>query len=198
MAQRRLGYFGGTFDPVHCGHVALAQYALGSCELDKLTLLPAATSPHKIRSDAADGNHRLAMLELAFNDAPNCEVCDWELQQKDISYTATTVAWVKATYPNDTLFWFIGSDQLAVFQTWHRAQWLMEQVQFLVFKRDHAEPVYPQGLPTERFHILTNPRFDISATDIRKRVREGASLTGLVPEAVANYLAKHQLYQHPC
>jgi nicotinate-nucleotide adenylyltransferase len=188
---KRLGIFGGTFDPVHHGHLILARDAVEHFELDGMIFIPAAVSPHRIACPpVASSIGRVEMLKLALKGEPLFAIDECEIHRPPPSYTFDTVTDVKSRYPDAQLHLLIGADQFSGLPAWHRFAELRSLVTFVIFTRANAAgEIFDTGHPTLR------RRVDISATELRKRVASGLSLRYLVPGAVANYIENHQLYR---
>ncbi len=194
----RVGIYGGTFDPVHHGHLILARDAVESLRLSRLIFIPAAISPHKLsRQPGASGAARLAMLTAAIEGEPRFAVDDCELRRVGPSYTFDTVEQLRARLPEGTAFFYlIGEDNVAALHTWHRIGDLRELVTFVVFDRDEHAPADAAAfpLPEGGWRALAR-RVDISATEIRKRVASGQSIRYLLPERVQAIIAADSLYR---
>jgi nicotinate-nucleotide adenylyltransferase len=188
----RLGLYGGTFDPIHHGHLILARDAIEQLGLERIVFLPAAISPHKLaRAPSAPAELRGAMVAAAIADEPRFVMDDSELRRSGPSFTIESVEQIRARHPEARLYYLIGADNLRELPTWRRFDELSRLVQFVVFGRSlkksdtaHEFPVVPR-------------RIDISATEIRDRVARGASIRYLVPEPVRLLIASHHLYQEP-
>lgn len=187
----RLALYGGTFDPVHHGHLLLARDALEELQLDRVVFIPANLSPHKLATSPAPAALRREMLAAAIADEPGFALDDSELQLSGPSFTIDTVERVRAAYPDAAIFYLIGEDNVRDLPTWRRSEDLRRLVEFVVFGRGDAA-----GQATGLFRTL-NRRIDISATEIRRRVARGASIRYLVPEPVRSIITAHQLYQDP-
>ena len=185
----KVALFGGTFDPIHHGHLLLARDALEQLGLDRLLFIPAAQSPHKLARDAAPAEARLEMVRAAIEDEPRFEVDDRELHRAGPSFTIDTVEAWRQRLPGAELIYLIGSDNLRELHTWRRIEELRKLVQFVVFGRDSLPPADAAGFP-----VLPR-RIDISATEIRGRVARGASIRYFVPEAVRAIILAGGLYQ---
>ena len=210
MAQpRRVGMFGGAFDPPHWAHRALAETALTQLGLDVLHILPTGHAWHKSRilSSAED---RVAMCELAFGDLPDVRLDPREIQREGPSYTADTLRELQREYPQAELFLVLGADQLLSFKSWVRWQEVLELATLAVANRATnigADASLDQDLETDLsgvdlpFELLNMPLKNISASAVRARVGQpalsAAALDVLVPEAVARYISQHHLYQPP-
>jgi nicotinate-nucleotide adenylyltransferase len=195
---QRVGIYGGTFDPVHHGHLVLARDAVESLALSRLIFIPAAISPHKLsRQPGAPGAVRLAMLKAAVAGEPRFGVDDCELHRSGPSYAIDTVEGLRAKLPPATeLFYLIGQDNIAALHTWHRIGELLELVKLVVFERGErsASGQAAAVLAADPFATLTR-RVDISATEIRKRVASGRSIRYLLPEEVRLMIAADGLYR---
>ena len=190
----RIGIYGGTFDPVHQGHLILAQDALESLRLSRLIFIPAAVSPHKLsREPGAPGSARLAMLAAAIAHDSRFAVDDCELRRPGPSFAFDTVEILRDRLAaGSELFYLIGEDNVAALATWHRIADLHEMVTFVVFRRITPTLVSPD----KSFSNLTR-RIDISATEIRKRVASGQSIRYLVPDEVRAIIIADGLYRSP-
>ncbi len=198
---RRLGLLGGSFDPVHCAHLALAQAALEHLELDEVVWLPAGR-PWQKESLGATGAQRVAMLRLALAGQPRMRIDTQEVERAGATYTIDTLIALGAGQSSDTEFvWLLGSDQLRNFSTWHRWRDIVTLARLAVAQRPQHDvwppPTLAQELSRQGRELLTLPLEPrtISATDIRQRVARGQSLDGLVPPAVLHYIQQHHLYQ---
>ncbi|MCV0440716.1 MAG: nicotinate (nicotinamide) nucleotide adenylyltransferase [Hydrogenophaga sp.] len=209
LPARRVGMFGGAFDPPHWAHRALAETALRQLGLDVLHILPTGHAWHKSRvlSSAED---RVAMCELAFGDLPKVQLDEREIHREGPSYTADTLRELQREYPQAQLFLVLGADQLLAFRNWVRWQEVLDLATLAVANRatnigadaplDQATETDLSGvdLPFEPLHM---PLKNISATAVRARVgrhtRSQDALDVLVPEPVARYISQHHLYQPP-
>lgn len=201
----RLGLLGGSFNPIHFGHLIPARAIAERLTLDRILLIPANIPPHKQDRALAPAEHRLAMARRAVADDPLFEVCDIELRRDGPSYTFDTVAAVRAAHPDiAALYWIIGGDTLPELTTWYRISELVQQVQFVTAARPGAagqalEPlracVGDAAFDALLAHRLETPRIEISATDIRARVTAGRSIRYLTPDAVGEYIATHGLFR---
>jgi nicotinate-nucleotide adenylyltransferase len=183
----RIGIYGGTFNPVHHGHLILARQALEEFKLDRLVFVPAAESPFKIQNHSAPAGDRLAMLQLAIAGEDHFSVDPLEIDRGGISYSIDTVKLFRNRHPEAELFFLVGEDNADRLTEWHRFEELKKLVYFVVLSRseDLASPEYP----------VVQRRIEISSTEIRNRVANQESITYLVPESVKHYIEQHQLYQ---
>ena len=213
-----IALFGGTFDPVHYGHLGLARAAFTQLQLQKLLLLPAGNPYQKGRLPFAAGEHRANMLRLAFNDEADMVVDERELHRKGATYTIDTLEELRAEYGQAaSLVWLIGSDAFARLDTWHRWRELFGLAHFAVIDRplhqmkiagssdDLRKEINSRlaGLQDARTSpcgavvILTIAPPPISSTDIRARLATHQSICGLAPGGVCDYIEQHKLYQSP-
>jgi len=189
--QLRLGIYGGTFDPVHLGHLLLARDALEQLELDAVLFVPCGQSPLKTRRPRATDAQRLAMLRLALKSHPHFWLTRCELDRPAPSYAYDTALEIREAFPHAELFWLTGADQLAVLDKWHRPGDLLRLVTFVLLPRGETAAKVPAG----PFLSLPWPRrVDISATEIRHRVKSRLPIDHLVPAPIAAYIKRHGLY----
>lgn len=187
----KIGILGGTFNPIHIGHLILAEEAREKIGLDKVIFVPAYFPPHKENSDIAGAKHRLAMVRLATSDNKNFSVSDLEIKRDGRSYTIDTIKELKVVYPKDDLYFIIGSDLLEYLDEWKDLDEIIKLLKFIVATR----PGYPlEKIPS---HIATIPirAVDISGFEIRKAIKENKSFRYLVPAAVYDYINRERLYR---
>ena len=191
MAER-LGILGGTFDPVHCGHVLLARFVLERLPLDRVLFVPAADPPHK--SDVLSAaEHRWQMVRLAVDSLDGMQASDIELRRQGVSYTVDTLRQLRGESPEAQRFLIIGADNVSDLETWHDPEGILEMATVVAGTRLVDELPGTSAI-AGRIERLDTPVFDISSTDIRRRVREGLALRYLVPDAVERYIDEHGLY----
>jgi nicotinate-nucleotide adenylyltransferase len=183
---RRLGIYGGTFDPIHNGHLILAREAREQLNLEAVLFVPAAMSPFK-NAPGTPAAHRLAMLEAAIANEPGFVIDPIELHRPPPSYTFDTIEIIRKRDADAELFYLLGQDNVANLPKWHRFDELVKLVQFVVLDR--------AGTPATHSYIVVQRKIDISATDIRNRVASHRSIRYLVPEAVENVIRSRGLYQ---
>lgn len=201
----RLGLFGGSFDPIHHGHLIVARSAAEQLGLPRVVFIPSARPPHKLGGVVTDPAHRLAMVEAAVAGDPLFAVDDLELHRAGPSYTFDTVGEYRRRMGSDAeLIWFIGADSLPQLPTWYRVAELVQAVRIVTLARagwSPPEPAYLEGAvgPAATRQLLrdclTTPTIEISATDIRERVRSGRPIINLVSPAVRSYIDAHRIYQ---
>ena len=190
----KLGIYGGTFDPIHIAHLIIAEYAHSELLLDTLYFVPSYIPPHKLSKTISSHFHRLDMLQLAIGNNPKFSICDFELKKQGTSFTVDTLRYF---YKNNNLakkdlFLIIGADNLADFHLWKDPDGIVNLAQIVVARR----PASPAA--NEKYtDVLTleTPLLDISASEIRKRIREGKSVRYMLPRNVEVYIKKHGLYR---
>lgn len=184
----RIGFYGGTFDPIHHGHLILARDAVEYLELHRLIFIPNTISPHKQTFLPTPAAVRAAMVAAAIQDEPRFSMDDSELRRGGASYTIDTMLAMRERFADADLFYLIGEDNVRELPTWRRYDELQRLVQFVVLHRKAGEAAHP-------FITLQHRRLDISATEIRARVARGESVRYLVPDTVLTLIEKHQLYK---
>ncbi len=200
----RVGLYGGSFDPIHVGHLIAARAARERFELDRMILIPCAQPPHKPAGDLTDASHRLAMARLAVEDEPGLEVSDCEVGRAGPSYTIDTVeAFREQLGPTTTLVWLIGADTLGELASWHRVDELVDACQIVIAPRPGWESpdvtslrgrLRDEQIERLRDGLIDTPRIDVSASDVRRRVARGLSIRWMVPGPVRQYIAQQGLY----
>jgi nicotinate-nucleotide adenylyltransferase len=187
----KIGILGGTFNPIHIGHLILAEEAREKLGLDRVVFVPAYLPPHKNDSDIADAGNRLAMVKLAIAGNKYFSVSDMEIRRDGRSYTIDTIKEFKKECPKDELFFIIGSDLLNYLDDWKDLNEIVRMVKFIAATR----PGYSlQKLPAS-INTLAIRAVDISGYEIRACVKERKSFRYLVPEAVYKYITLHKLYE---
>ncbi len=187
----RLGIYGGTFDPIHNGHLVMAHDALEQLRLDAIFFVPCVRSPLKARKPLAPDTRRLAMLRLALKSEPRFWLSRCELDRPAPSYSYDTAVEIREAFPRAELFWLIGGDQLKDLPKWHRPDDLRRLVQFVLLPRGEAAGKEAM----KKVLSLPQPRrVDISATEIRHRVKSRLPIDHLVPPPIAAYIQRHGLY----
>jgi len=194
-----IGLFGGSFDPVHTGHLLAVQDAREALSLDRVVFVPAAVSPFKTGDLPASGEHRAAMLEAATADLPWAEVNRIELERDGVSYTIDTARALAAERPKAQWTLLIGMDNLRSFHKWREAEALIDLVDIVTLARPGSRRPNSLQLPARLEkkmldRVLRTRRVDISSTEIRRRVRSGKAINNLVPAAVLHYIEEHRLY----
>lgn len=198
----RLGILGGTFDPIHLGHIRMAEEAYRQANLDQVLFQPSKVPPHKRNRKITAEIHRAAMIKLAIQNKPQFAYSDFELQREGITYTADTLRLLQEQNPNHVYYFILGGDSLFQLETWYHPEEIMRRVGILAISR------YGMGQEKirnqierlrqnyqARIQVVEMPRMDISSSDIRDKVLQRESLQGMVPDAVERYIRKHSLYQ---
>lgn len=188
----KLALFGGSFDPVHLGHLLVARAALEELDLERIFFIPAARSPFKPESEPAGAKERVRLLRLALAGMPKCEVDTQELERGGISYTIETVRRYVAEYPDAVLYWVVGADHVPSLPNWRDAQDLAKLAKFLVVPRP-ATAKAPLPTPFEGVHLNGFP-LAVSSSQLRERIRQGRSIEWLTAPAVAEAIRKNRLY----
>jgi nicotinate-nucleotide adenylyltransferase len=197
---RRLGVLGGTFDPIHHGHLVAAQEALYQLKLDQVLFVPAGMPPHKPVQPLTPARHRLEMIELAIADRPGFALSRVDVERPGPHYSADMLQLLKEEWgPDTTLFFIEGADSLVDLLDWHEPQRVVELAELAVVDRPGVEldvDRLQQHLPglVGRLHRVKMPLLDISSTDLRRRVREGRPVAYLTPDEVVAYILEHELY----
>jgi nicotinate-nucleotide adenylyltransferase len=200
----RIGVFGGTFDPVHLGHLILAEQCREQAALDEVLFIPAYQPPHKPNQHVMPFHHRVEMLALAVAGNPAFRIDEIEKRQGGLSYTVRTLTELRGARPGDELYFIIGSDCLPQLSTWREPVRILELANLLVAARPGAELWSAEQLraslgmaPEQPLHlqVVEVPLIDTSSTDLRRRAAAGRTVRYLVPRAVECYIATHHLYQ---
>jgi nicotinate-nucleotide adenylyltransferase len=192
--SQRIGLFGGSFDPVHNAHLALAQSALAALRLDELRWVPAGLAYQKARP-LSDAQHRAAMLALAIAGEPRFVLDESELGRAGPSYTLDTVRAAQSALPDAQWFLIIGADQYAGLHSWKDWPELLARVTLAVANRPGAVPPVDAAVLRAPHRVVPLPMLDISSTEVRARVAAGQAIDTLVPPQVARYIESHALYR---
>ena len=188
----KIGIFGGSFDPVHLGHLLVAQAAIEELKLDRLFFIPAAQSPFKPENKPAPDAARLQLLRLALAGKPNCEIDAQEIQRGGISYTVDTLRDYAQRFPGAELFYLIGADNAAKLNAWRDPAELARRAEFVVVPRPgEGAAQFPAPF---RGRMLRGFPFGVSSSVIRARIQAGLAIEDLVPAAVAEAIRNGQLY----
>ncbi len=201
-ARQRIGIYGGTFDPIHIGHLLIAEHAREELKLDQVRFIPAATAPHK-QQQSTDAKQRWEMLRLALGGNPHFVADERELQRGGTSYTVDTLAEIKAEMPAAELFFLMGSDSLEELHTWREPTRICELAFVAVLARGGRLPpdmsLLRPYLPTAQHanidqHLISMPQIEISSSQIRQRIASGQSVRYQLHPAVEAYIVAQRLY----
>ncbi|KPK40287.1 MAG: hypothetical protein AMJ78_07355 [Omnitrophica WOR_2 bacterium SM23_29] len=188
----RIGILGGTFNPIHLGHLVLAEEAKEKLNLDKVIFVPAHIPPHKKDEEIAEANDRLRMAELAVKGNPSFEVSTFEIDAKTTSYSVKTLREFKKRYGEDTkLFFITGADSLGELFSWKELDEIFKLSQFIVANR----PGYDIANVPKGIEVVTITSLEISSSQIRRKIKERKSIRYLVPDAVKEYIIAKGLYK---
>lgn len=194
--SRRIGILGGSFDPPHLGHLALAEAAHAQLGLDVVHIIPAARAPLRDLAPRATDADRILLLRLAFDTFSWAVVDDREIRRGGVSYSIDTAKELAAEHPRDTLFWMLGADQLERLHLWHKATELCHLVHFVVLARQgYSGQVDPSLAGSARVQTLNIPQMDVSSTAIREDLAAGRSVGMTLPPAVADCIQARNLYR---
>ncbi len=192
LPRTRLGILGGTFNPIHVGHLLIAQDALEQAGLDRVLFIPCATPPHKVAAKLAPARHRLAMVRRAIRGDRRFAVDDLEIRRGGRSYSVDTLAELRGRHPRAEFHFIIGGDSLPELNHWRDIDRLATLCRFVVVGRPGFQP--PARNPY-RVRIVRGHACDVSSTDIRARCARRQSIRYLVPDAVFRYIRAHNLYR---
>lgn len=201
-AENRIGVLGGTFDPVHLGHKALAEAAIREANLEKLIIMPARMQPFKMGKRVTEDYHRLAMVQKAFENSPKVEVSDYEIYNTYISYTYDTLVYLAKQYPDKEIWFVMGTDSFLDLDTWYKGTSLLKKFSFIVsvrpgYREKDLEDKIKKYNEEYGAKVIKAESLmpDISSTDIRETYRRGESISSFVPEAVERYIIENGLYE---
>lgn len=201
MKREKIGIMGGTFDPIHNGHLLLAECAANQFNLDKILFIPTGISPHKNHKDVTSNHHRYNMVLLAINSNYKFFLSTVEMDRQTTTYTVDTIEILKSKYKNADLYFILGSDSLLQIHNWKDYKRLLSMCNFIVAKRPGEQNNILKKIIDE-FKLLYNSSIlilegtflDISSSQIRERVKKGIPISNLVPKPVEIYIHKHKLY----
>lgn len=201
MEKRKIGLMGGTFDPIHYGHLLIAENAYEQYHLDEVIFIPTGQSPHKDARQILRADERMEMIRLAIADNPHFSCSDYEIRTEGISYTYLTVQAFYEPAEERELFFIMGADSLAYFDAWMRPDKISRMSTILAAVRDglNMEELLPireslQQKYGTKIGFINTPNFSVSSRMIRHRMEKGHSIRYLVPEAVERYLKEHRVY----
>ena len=193
QAQSALGILGGIFDPIHYGHIAIAQLAMDYFHLERIVFIPAGIPPHKTTTTASP-QHRLSMLSLAIDNKPGFSLWDGELRRQGPSYTVDTLLEMKKEFADAQLHFIIGSDNLNEVQSWHNYKELFSLATLCVASRPGFPTHDADAAVPFAFKEFPSPEWGLSSTRLRSYLAKGYSCNGLIPQEVLSYLRTNKLY----
>jgi len=190
----KIGIFGGSFDPIHCGHAIIAHHIISSGVVDRLWLMVSPLNPLKVdkQRQVADTD-RLRMVEMVSRPLEGAETSAFEFTMPRPSYTIDTLNALQAKFPNDEFYLVIGGDNWEVFGKWRNSDEILAKYHVIIYPRLGHEVIIPQELQ-DRVQLIDAPIIELSSTQIRKRLAEGKSVRYYVPDEVLNYIDRHNLY----
>jgi len=202
--MKRIGIMGGTFDPVHNGHILLGKQAYTEYGLDEIWFMPSHIPPHKKDHHITESGDRINMLKLALKDIPYCVVSDFEMRREGNTYTARTLELLREEYPDHRFYFIIGADSLFQIENWYHPEKVMALTSLLVSDREYEagersfeeQIAYLHDKYGADIQILHNSEVDIASADIRRRIAEGKDVTKDIPEEVEAYIKAHGLYHY--
>ena len=193
--KKRIGFLGGTFDPIHSGHLILAQQLLEPFQLDKVFFIPAAIPPHKNDKSVSTAHQRFEMTKAAIEDNSRFEISDIELKREGRSYTIDTIRQLKELFPDSDFFLLAGSDILNEFDTWKDPEKIFQEMKVVIGVRPGYDKIDPDNEFFKKSIIAKIEGLQVSSTQIRHKVREGKSIKYLVPVKVEEYIKAKELYK---
>lgn len=198
---KRIGIMGGTFNPIHNGHLMIAENAREQFSLDRVLFIPTGHSPLKHKQHVTDSVHRCAMVSMAISDNPWFTLDEIEVHSPETSYTFRTVEKLKQNYNSSELFFILGADSLFDFESWRSPELILKNCSILAAYRKHQRQeeffqqiAYLNGKYPDKFHPLDTPDLEVSSQEIRQRVQEGRTIRYLVPKTVETYIIENKLY----
>ena len=202
MNHEKIGIMGGTFNPIHTGHLLLAQAALEEAALDSVCFLPSGVSYLKPEDTVLDARDRLKLTELAVLDNPKFTVSDMEIKRSGNTYTCDTLQQLKREQPQNSFYFILGADCLFSMENWYHPEEIFSSCTILAAVRDNlklSDLEEKADLLRKRFgadiSLLHLPRIDISSTDIRERIKTGKSIRYMVPDSVCEYILQNELFK---
>ena len=200
--KKRIGIMGGTFNPIHYGHLMIAENAYQQFDLDEVIFLPTGHMPHKDCGGTEMTKHRCEMVRLAIKQHPHFTLSTYEVDRREVNYTYLTLEAMKEEHPENAYYFIMGADSLFSFDSWRCPDRICASATVLAAVRDHLteSKVDEQirkiaDLFQGQIHRLDTPNFNVSSREIRARVAKGESIRFLLPEEVRNYIEKNDLYQ---
>lgn len=200
--RKKIGIFGGTFDPIHYGHLTIGQLALETCQLDELYFVPAGNPPHKDLNDVTDACHRYQMVKLALALHPQFRICDYEVKKTTPSYTLHLLTHFREQFPEDDLYLLMGADSFRELELWYHYKAFFSLCHMVVMNREGSDIIFLEQRAHQYINdyqaaitLITGIRLDVSSSMVRCRAHENLPIKHLLPEGVVHYIEKEQLYQ---
>ncbi len=191
--MKSIGILGGTFNPIHLGHLITAQILLEKRNLEKIIFIPCNISPHKIEKEQVEPFHRLKMVQLAIEKNKKFTCDDYEIKKGDISYTLNTLEYLNKKFDNLELI--IGYDNLLTFDKWHKPNDILKIAKLIVMERTIEKGVNPNHKYFDKAIFVKTPTIEISSTQIRERIRKNLSVDFMLPQNVTEYIKQNNLYK---
>ena len=199
MIMYKIGIMGGTFNPIHNGHLMIARKALLEYKLDKIIFLPNGTPPHKSSHQMASGEHRLAMVQSAIKNEPDFVCSDYEIKKGGVSYTADTLSELKNIYKDAELYFIIGADSLRDFPKWVRPEEISGLCTLIVYPRDGIDLIRCKEFAEKTFNtrilLIDGEDYSISSSQLRLKIQTGEPVWEHIPEGVMDIINKNSLYK---
>lgn len=190
----RIGLFGGTFDPIHIGHLIIAETVRDVLKMDKIIFIPAVNPPHKQGKLITSSVHRIAMIRLAIANHADFQLSEIEVVREGISYTFDTIKIFQELYPAGEMVFLMGADSLRELHTWHKPEQLVKMIKTVVFPRPSVDLDQVDPFFFDHIDFINAPLIGISSSEIRQNVRSERSIRYLVPDSVAEYIQENRLY----
>jgi nicotinate-nucleotide adenylyltransferase len=194
----KIGIIGGTFDPVHIGHLLIAEQARDHMNLDKVWFIPTGHPPHKQGKAISPAHHRLEMVKIATEENSAFEVLDWEIKREKLSYTIDTVNWAVKTYPSYQFSLIVGTDMVNNLPSWYQVEKLVQQVTIIAMHRPgFTLESLPEFIQEKVCWVEDAVEISLSSSQLREHITSGQSFRYAVPREVCHYIKEHQLYESP-
>lgn len=191
--NEKIGLYGGSFDPIHLGHIITAQFVFEQRKLDKIIFMPCHISPHKIDLDYSSPTDRLNMVKIAIQNFPHFIFSDFEISRNQVSYTIDTINELAKTFNHIELI--IGQDNLDVFDKWHKPDEIISKVKLIVLRRNYSFEQKSKNKYYDSAIFINTPLIEISSTEIRNRVKNNLRIDFLVGDKVSEYIIQNKLYR---
>ena len=199
----KIGIMGGTFDPIHKGHLMLGEYAKDLYNLDKIWFMPNGNPPHKLNSNIeSQTNHRVEMVKLAIEEKDYFDLQLYEVERTEVNYSYLTMQHFNKQYPDDEFYFIIGADSLFAFETWKHPELLVKTCKILAAYRDgkntsemEVQIKYLNQKYGAEILLLNTPNYDVSSSGIRRMIKDNEDISELVPESVFSYIQSNNLFR---